>query len=197
MSKQEKALDLLFVSKVRIKALAYFLLNPDRSIHLRGAVREFKEEINAVRRELLRLEEMKLISVEKQGNRKYFKLNIKHIFIDELMSIFHKSYGIGGEIIQKANKIGDLDFAILTSSYTKGIYIGDQIIDLALIGDVNLTELESIVKAYEHKSGREIHYTVLKTSEFQTRKRRRDDFIMNLVLNKSVMLVGQFEDLVR
>ena len=44
-------------------------------IHLRGAVREFNEEINAVRRELNRLEEAKILLTEKRGNRKYFVLN--------------------------------------------------------------------------------------------------------------------------
>jgi DNA-binding transcriptional ArsR family regulator len=94
MNSREKSLELLFVSKVRIKALKYFLLNPTTQIHLRAAVRQFDEEINAVRRELMRFEKMGLLKVESKGNKKYFKLNLDHPFINELLGIVHKSSGL-------------------------------------------------------------------------------------------------------
>ncbi|MCA9386975.1 hypothetical protein KC669_02985 [Candidatus Dojkabacteria bacterium] len=197
MSKYDTSLEMLFVSKVRIKSLKYFLLNPGSKIHLRGAVREFKEEINAVRRELLRLEEMALLKTETGGNRKYFFLNIEHPFIDELISMFHKSYGIGSEIINNSRKLGTIDYAILTPSYTKMAYYGSQVIDMAIIGVVDMHLLSSIVKEFESDFGREIHYTVLKPSEFQIRKRRKDDFIMNLMIQDVVMLLGNHEDFIK
>ncbi len=197
MSKYAKSLDMLFVSKVRIKALKYFLLHPSDSIHLRGAVREFKEEINAVRRELLRLEEMGFLKIESNGNRKYFSLILEHPFIDELLSIFHKSFGIGSSIIQNQKKLGNIEFAVLTPAYTKGIYHGDQVIDLAIVGSIDLSLLSEIIKEYEDDLGREIHYTVLKPSEFQIRKRRKDDFIMNLMIQQLIMLIGIQKDFIR
>lgn len=192
-----KSLENLFVSKVRIKALAFFLLNPTHPIHLRGAVREFKEEINAVRRELLRLEEMELIIGDKQGNRKYFKANSAHPFFTELLSMVHKSFGLGSEIVKNEKRLGTIDFALLTPSYTRGVYLGDQVIDLAIIGIVEMSVLEQLIKEFEGKNGREIHYTVLKPSEFQIRKRRKDDFIINLMLQDLIMLVGRYEEFVR
>lgn len=195
--KYEKSLEMFFVSKVRIKALRYFMMNPTTPIHLRGAVREFKEEINAVRRELFRLEETGLIRMDAQANRKYFKLNTDHPFLSELMSMFHKTYDFGGEIIANAKKLGSIEFAILTESYTKGIFIGDQVLDFAIVGTVDMTLLNEIIKKYEDKSGREIHYTVLKPSEYQIRKRRKDDFIMNILVQDIVMLVGDRDEFVR
>ncbi len=197
MGKYSKSLEMLFVSKVRIKSLRYFLMHPSDSIHLRGAVREFKEEINAVRRELLRLEEMDLLKVESQGNRKYFSLNHEHPFLDELLSMFHKTFGIGSAIIQNQKKLGSIDYAMLTPAYTKKSFHGDQVIDLAVIGVVDLSLLSDLIKQYEDELGREIHYSVLKPSEFQIRKRRKDDFIMNLMVQKLIMLIGIQEDLIR
>jgi DNA-binding transcriptional ArsR family regulator len=197
MSIREKSLELLFVSKVRIKALNFFLLNPNMPIHLRGAVREFKEEINAVRRELIRLEDMKLISVENVGNRKYFKLNLEHPFINELLGVFHKTFGLGGDIVDNVKKLGTIEFAFLTPSYTKGIYLNNQVIDVTIIGMVDMNFLETIIKKHQDKGGREIHYTVIKPSEFQIRKRRKEDFIMNLMIQDPIMLVGSHEDMVR
>ncbi len=197
MTKLNKSLEFLFVSKVRIKALKYFLLNPAMSLHLRGVVRELKEEINAVRRETMRLEEIGIIQSENKGNRKYFKLNLEHPFTDELLAIFHKTYGLGAEIVANSKKLGVIDWAILTPAFTRGVYYGDQVIDLAIIGSVDMNLLSSIISKYEGATGQEIHYTVLKPSEFQLRKRRKDDFIMNLMLQDTVMLIGKHEELLR
>lgn len=195
--KHEKSLEMLFVSKVRIKALKHFMMNPTTPIHLRGAVREFKEEINAVRRELIRLEEMGLVRMDAQANRKYFKLNTDHPFLSELLGMFHKTYGFGGEIVQNAKRLGSVEFAVLTESYTKGIFIGDQVLDFAIVGTIDMDLLGQIIKKYEDQTGKEIHYTVLKPSEFQIRKRRKDDFIMNMLVQDIVMLVGSRDDFVR
>jgi len=196
MSASIKALEHLFISKVRIKTLEYFLSHPTESIHLRGAVREFNEEINAVRRELSRLEELKIVTVEEKGNRRYFSLNIDHLFIPELMSLFHKSFGLGSEIISAKNKLGNIEFAFLTPHYIKGQLHGQNVIDLVLVGKVDLISLEKLVGKAQELKKREIHYTVLSESEFQTRKRRSDKFITDLLVQDNIMLVGTVEGLI-
>lgn len=197
MSICEKSLNNLFISKVRVKALSYFFLNPDRPIHLRGAVREFGEEVNAVRRELSRMELSKLIFSEEKGNRKYYSINQEHPFYPDLLSLFHKSFGIGGEILKEAKKIGEINYAFLTPAFTKGTYYGVQIIDLVIIGDVDISVLGEIIRSQEQKIGKEVHYMVLKPHEFETRKRRKDQFVMDLLIQDIIMLVGSREDLIK
>lgn len=197
MSLLPKSLEYLLISKVRIKALRYFMLNPDKQIHLRGAVREFQEEINAVRRELTRLEEAKILKSESKGNRKYFELNGNHPFTSELISIFHKAYGLGQELIKNAGKIGEIDFALLTPSYTKGIFMGMQIIDMVMVGNVDMKVIEDIVMKAQVETGREIHYMVLRPSEFLLRKRRKDQLIMDLLLQDNVVLMGNPDEIHR
>ncbi len=197
MSSSIKTLEHLFISKVRIKTLEYFLLNPTESIHLRGAVREFNEEINAVRRELTRLEELKLVTVEDKGNRKYFTLNLDHQFIPELTSLFHKSYGLGAEIINNKSKLGNVTFAFLTPYFTRDFAFGQNLIDLVIIGKVDLPTLERLVSKAQEKRKREIHYTVMSESEFQTRKRRGDSFILDLLIQDNCMLIGNVSNLIQ
>ncbi len=197
MSNNQKTLDNLFVSKVRVKALKYFMLNPDKSLHLRGAVREFDEEINAVRRELSRLEEVKLLTSESKGNKKYFKLNKSHQLLNELLGIFHKTYGLGGEIVDNLSKLGEVHYALLTSNYTKGINLGTQPVDFVIVGNIDMEVLHSIISKIESKIGREINYTVLRPQELELRKRRRDQFILDLLFQNNIMLVGSHEDFVK
>lgn len=192
-----KFLEHLFISKVRIKTLKYFVMNPGASIHLRGAVREFDEEINAVRRELNRLEETNIIACENKGNRKYYKANLDHSFYNDITSIFHKVFGLGGELISMHKKIGEISFAFLTPAFTKGIVMGSQHVDLVVVGDIDLEMLEEVVKTHQAKLQREIHYMVLKNNEFALRKRRKDQIMLDLLCQDITLLIGNFEELVK
>ncbi|RMD77314.1 hypothetical protein D6810_01340 [Candidatus Dojkabacteria bacterium] len=196
-TKISKILDALFVSKVRIKALEFFCLNPEKEIHLRGIVKELDEEVNSVRRVLGKLSECGFLKETVKGNRKYFELNGNNPLVNEVISMFHKANGLGKEIIESKNKLGNIEYAFLTPNYTKGIFMGLQIIDLVVIGDVNLTELANLINNYQTKINREIHYMVLKSSEFLLKKRRRDQFIIDLLMQDNVLLIGNRDQFVR
>ena len=196
MANAKKTLQYLLISKVRIKALNYFFFHIDVPIHLRAAVREFKEEINAVRRELSRLEECNILKIERRGNRKYFSLNYKHPFFPEILAIFHKSFGLGGDIIRHHRKIGEIDFAIITNAFTKGIRMDTHDVDLVIIGNVDLEYLGKIITRVEKNLKREINYTVLKRTEFELRKKRKDSFVNNLMLGSKIFLIGTQEEFI-
>jgi hypothetical protein len=49
----------------------------------------------------------------------------------------------------------------------------------------------------QSNKGREIHYMVLKPNEFALRKRRKDQMITDVLMQDNVMLIGNYEDLVR
>lgn len=191
-----KNLDYLFISKVRIKTLKYFLFNPENPLHLRGLVRELKEEINAIRRELLRLEEVGFIKAEARGNRKFYLLNKDYVFLDELMGLFHKSFGVGGALLNDIGKLGEVNFIILTGSFTYFVAPNKDIIDLVVIGNINVETLTQIVSDAEKKLNREINYTVMRHGDFILKKKRRDLFVMQLLLSKKILIAGNFENLV-
>lgn len=192
-----KYLEQLFISKVRIKTLKYFFLNGE-AIHLRAAVRELDEEINAVRRELSRMEAIKLLLAEHRGNRKYFRVNTDFLFYDELVSITNKSFGLGGEIIKNAKRIGEMKYALLTQGFTKNRPVGAHAMDLVIVGnDVNMMELDTYVTKEEQKLKRHINYTVLSERDYELRKRRKDAFIIELIHQDCVMLIGSKEEFIR
>jgi len=191
----KKAVSYLFVSRVRIKIIKLFFLHPDIPYHIRGVVREIGEEINAVRRELLRLEHIKLLKSERKGNRLYFTLLDDFPFYNELLGIINKTEGLGGEIIRAQKELGDVKYALLTKTYTKGIRSGIHDIDLVIIGKVHIPALTAAVQRAERQTDQEINYTVLKESEFILRKKRRDEFVMNILQGSKIMLIGDEDDL--
>ncbi len=90
----------LFVSEVRLRILRLMLTHPKDQFHVRAIVRAVAAEINAVRRELAKLEEMGLLRKRQSGNRLYYIADTAHIYYSELLSLVSKEEGIGAVILK-------------------------------------------------------------------------------------------------
>ena len=187
----------ILISKVRVKILELFLGNPDQVYHVRDIVRRVDEEINAVRRELARLEKTGLLMSQWKANRRYYSVKKDHIFYFELLSIINKSVGLGGNIIKNKAKIGKVKYAMLSGSFVRGKPYSPNDVDLFIVGTIILPELGTIVREEEARRTREINFTPMTEEEFAFRKSRRDPFIMGVLSKPRVMLIGDEEEMVR
>lgn len=187
----------ILISKVRVKIFDLFLGIPNQSYHVREIVRRVGEEINAVRRELARLEKTGFLQSEWRANRRYYFVKRDFIFLPEFLSIVNKSVGIGGAIIQNRAKLGRIKFAMLSGSFVKGQPYSSNEIDLFIVGTIVLPELSAIIKEEEARRTREINFTPMTEEEFNFRKNRRDPFVMSILSKPRVMLVGDEEELVK
>src|ERR1035437_4984630 len=100
----------IITSKVRIKILELFFGNSKEIYHVRGIVRETGEEINAIRRELSKLEVDGVLRKEPRGNRIYYSVRPEYAFFGDLISIVAKTTGLGKTIIENRSKIGKISF---------------------------------------------------------------------------------------
>ena len=184
-------------SKVRVKVLNLFLSNVREMYHVRGVVREIDEEINAVRRELTRLEKAGMLSKEPRGNRVYYWPRKDYKYFGEILALVAKSTGIGSEIIKNKNKIGKLTFVMFSGTFVrrKKDRKEDEV-DILVVGDVVLPELAAIIRKEELTRSYEINYTVMNRQEFDFRKKRRDPFLTGILASSRIMIVGDEEDLV-
>jgi DNA-binding transcriptional ArsR family regulator len=187
----------IITSKVRIKVLELFLSNPNEMYHVRGIVREIKEEINAVRRELSKLEANGIIKKEKRGNRIYYWARKDYLMFGDLISMVAKTTGLGGSLIANKNKIGKPIFIMFSGKFArqKARKREDEV-DILIIGEIILPELATLIRQEESKRKREINYTVMSRDEFDFRKKRRDPFLLGILANSRVMIIGDEEDLV-
>ncbi|MFC1790385.1 hypothetical protein ACFLZP_02805 [Patescibacteria group bacterium] len=188
----------LFVSKVRAKLFQIFFDHPGEIYHVRGLVRLAGEEINAVRRELLRMENFGLAKKEPRGNRLYYWLDKKHLLYQDLLSLVSKTIGLGKTIIKNKNKLGKVKFVMLSGNFARRLPRSEENeVDLLVIGKIVLPELGRLVSAEEQRLGREINYTVMNKEEFDFRKRRRDPFILAVLSGSRIMILGDEQDLVK
>ena len=187
----------IITSKVRIKLLELFFGNPNEMYHVRGVVREVKEEINAVRRELTRLEAAGIIKKESRGNRVYYWVRNDYPMYGDLISLVAKTTGLGAAIIQNRAKIGKLNHIMFSGKFAR--YKDrrkEDDVDILIVGDVVLPELATLIRMEESRRGREINYTVMSREEFDFRKKRRDPFLLGILAGSRVMIVGDEETLV-
>ncbi|HAM37173.1 TPA: hypothetical protein DCP42_00405, partial [Patescibacteria group bacterium] len=98
------------------------MLDLSAAFHVRGLVRILDEEINAVRRELLNLQDAGLLTSKKDGNKLVYKLNQKYPILPELRSMFYKESNIGRAILKVAEEIEGIQLLVLTESFIKNRY---------------------------------------------------------------------------
>lgn len=187
----------LFISKTRVKLFQVFLSNPKKIFYVRELVRLTGEQINAVRRELERMEKKKMASKEKRGNRLYYSFRRDYLFFDNLLALVGKTTGLGGDMIKNQRKIGKLKFAMLSGRFLRGLPREKNEVDLLIVGQVVLPQVASLVRAEEARRKQEINYTVMAEEEFDFRKRRRDPFILRVLSGPKVMLIGNEEELLK
>ena len=139
----------LFVSKVRVKLLQIFLSEQDEIFYVRQLVRKAEEEINAVRRELGRMEARGMVTREARANRVYYGFKKSYAFYDELLRLTVKTTGIGEKIIKNKNKIGKLKFVMLSGKFIRKKTYEQQDVDLLVIGEVVLPKLALVIRSFE------------------------------------------------
>lgn len=185
----------IITSKVRIKLIELFFTNPTEMYHVRGVVREVKEEINAVRRDLMRLESAGVIKKEARGNRIYYWVRDDYPMYGDLLSMVAKMTGLGHELIANRQKLGKLAFVMFSGGFArhKARKKDDQV-DILIVGEVVLPELATMIRAEESRRGLEINYTVMSREELDFRKKRRDPFLQGILAASRVMVIGD-EDL--
>lgn len=183
------------VSRVRVKLLKIFLKDPSEMYYVRQLTRETDEEINAVRRELKRMEGMGFLKNENRGNRLYYYPNHAYDFYPELLMLVAKTTGLGLAIRKHKNKIGKIKFALLSGKYVRRLERDSNDVDLLVVGTIIIPELAQIIQKQEQSEKSEINYTVMTQEEFQFRKDRRDPFLLGILGEARIMLIGDEADL--
>lgn len=185
------------ISKVRVKLIKAFLEDPTEMYHVRGLVRKTSEEINAVRRELARMEEAGMVDKETRGNRLYYWFRKDYPFYQELLVLVAKTTGLGDAIRKNKAKLGRINYVMFSGGFARRSQRGkDDEVDVLVVGEVVLPELASLIKREEEKRGLEINYTPMSKEEFEFRKQRRDPFLLSVLTGSRVMIIGDEQEFV-
>ncbi len=172
-----------------------FLSNPDLEIHLREIGRRIEENYNSTRRELNNLEDMTILISRKDGNQRYFRINRDNPIYPDLKNIYLKTSGIGNAIRNGFDKIGEIRYCFIYGSYANNTEMPDSDLDLFVVGEIDENKLIPIINKLEKRLNREINYILYTLNEYQSRKKKKNKFVMNVLKEDKIMLLGDENEL--
>lgn len=184
------------VSRVRSKLLKAFFQNPQEMFYVRQLTRKVGEEINAVRRELERMQKRGMVKSEPRGNRLYYFLRKNYPFYQELLQLVAKTSGLGGAIKKNQKKLGRLKFVMFSGKFIRRKPRQQSEVDFLVVGHLVLPQLAALVREEEARLEQEINYTVMTVEEFEFRRRRRDPFLLGILTGSRAMIIGDEDELV-
>ncbi len=187
----------LYISKSRIRQglLTLFFTNPSQKYYLRELQRMLGFSAGSIRRELLKFQKDNLFNTNKVGNLLFYSLNIKHPLFKELKSIISKTVGVEGSLRKALSSLSGIKIAFIYGSFASKKEKSASDIDLMIMGNVNTSSLNEKVAELEKKIKREINPTIYSLQEYKTKKRKKSGFIVDLLKNPKIMLVGKENDL--
>ena len=185
----------IFKSRTRKELFRLYFTNPDSEYYLRELERILDTPVSMIRNELVNLEKDGMFISKKKGNSIYYSLNKGYPLFDELKSIVFKTVGIQGLLKEAFKKVKGIEAAFIFGSFAKKEEAVGSDIDLFIVGKINETMLLREIKKLEEALKREINYSVFERAEFKKKAKEKDSFIIDLLENPKIFIVGSEDEL--
>ncbi len=188
--KAVNSLKKLIVSESRIKLLQELFYQPDEMFYIRQLTRMTGEKLNSIRRELKNLDKAGVLNSEWRGNKRYYWVNKDYVYYQDILGMVMKTKGLGKKLIEQEKKLGQLNYVIFSGKFCRAIPPQEEEIEILIVGKVVLPELGALVRQEEEEREREINYTVMELDEFKYRRKNRDPFLTQILLQSRIMIIG-------
>jgi predicted nucleotidyltransferase len=180
----------------RVKAEIFRLLFGaiPRELHVREIERQSGLADATVRQELKRLLRLGVIESRLDGNRTYYRANIRHPLYPDIRNLTLKTSGLV-ETLREALASPDIKLAFVFGSVAAGAENAESDIDLIVIGSLSLRQLSRLLSGVATRVGREINPHVFAVEEFTRRMKARDHFISTVLAAPKLFVIGNEDEL--
>jgi len=175
--------------------LRLYFSNASRKYYLRELERLLGHSAGNIRREFLRLQKDRLFNAERTGNLVFYSLNQAHPLFAELKSIVSKTIGVEGSIKAVLSSLENIFAAFIFGSFASKSEKETSDIDVMIIGRPDVSRLNERIRELERKLRREINISIYARSEYQAKKKSKSGFMLEVVNNPKIMLIGNEKDL--
>ncbi len=194
-------LEHFFGSKTRVKLLQLFFASPERPFFLRELSRLAETQLNAVRREIARLELVGLIrQVERDialatgagfERAKFYALNTNFFLFGELKALLGKAQLLQEQafIDSLKKRGGDIKLLLLTGTFS-GEEKADT--DIVLVGALKYAAVSKLIRDLEKSLGKSLRYTFMEPKEFEERNEIGDVFLYKIFQGKHFVVIDEF-----
>ncbi len=184
-------IDAIFTSTQQ-KVLGLLFGNPSRRFFATELIGLAGIGSGAVQRELSSLTESGLVSVERQGNSKYYQANANSPIFEELRRIVLKTTGLTTPLREALLRIGvAIEIAFVYGSIAKGTDTSSSDVDLLVVSEnLNLEELYEALRPAEALIHRKINPVLYKPEEFRKKSADGASFIQKVLTSEYLLLIG-------
>jgi predicted nucleotidyltransferase len=183
--------DALF-STTQQRVLGLLFGQPDRSFYATELIKLTAGGSGAVQRELARLERSGLVVVSRQGTQKHYRANPDSPLFAELSGIARKTVGLAEPLREVlAPFAAEIRAAFVYGSIAKRSDNARSDIDLLIVSDtLSYPDTYLALAQASHKLGREISPTIYKSAELQERLREGNAFVVRVMAQPKLWIVG-------
>ena len=176
-------LESLFNSKARVKVLKFLFRNYPVSVGIKDLSKRTQEQFEPVQKEIRELVKMGLI---KSVDRKYYALDTKFEFYEELRNLILKSSPAEKHrLIRRISGLGQIKLAVVSGVFLDGRMISntaDSEVDLFIVGNnINKDKLRLFLRSLEAEVGKELRFGLMENKEFEYRYGMFDRFVRVLL----------------
>ena len=188
--------DALF-TKTQQKVLALLYGNPERSFYTNEIVRIANVGIGSIKRELDKMTDSGLLTLQSKGNQKHYQANKACPIFSELHGIVIKTFGIV-DVLRVALEpiMANVIYAFVYGSVAKGTEKSKSDIDLMLIGsELSYTEIMELLIPAEDQLGRTINPTVYSLEDFRKKIDQENSFVTRVMEQPKIIVKGSEDDI--
>jgi hypothetical protein len=168
----------LFGSAARVKLLRLFLFNPKVGFSTAEAAARTQVKSKEAKRELVLLEQAKLIKKSKRAGAVRMSLNADFKYLQALQSLLLNAPELGAELYERVRRTGAIKLVVVC-----GVFVGewDSPLDVLIVGDrVAERTLRNSIRKIEAEVGKELHYTLLTSESFLYRLNINDHLVKDV-----------------
>lgn len=157
---------------------------------IRELAREIDEQLNGVRRELINLESLGILSSYEENKKKVYRLNKNCPFHRELSDIFVKNYDVIGKLETFFKSKRTLDLIALSDRLETTIQnegTPATTVDVFLIGDLDRAEFNAFLE--KTLFGRRVKYAVMSKDDFLYRLEYSDKLVLSILSQKGMKIL--------
>ncbi|MBU3563791.1 nucleotidyltransferase domain-containing protein [Polynucleobacter sp. Tro8-14-1] len=183
-------------TEYRSRVLGLLLLHPERSYYLREIARLTATVPGTLKREMDKLLEVGLLTIQKVGNQNHYQANQECPIYVDLANVLRKTSGLSDVLITALLPLSEkIQSAFVFGSVASGKVNAKSDIDLMFIGGVSYAEVVLLLHPLQEQLGREINPKVYAAKEWSRLVKDNGAFIHDVLSKPKLFIIGDEQQL--
>ena len=177
--------------------LAFLFGQPERSFYATELIGLVSAGSGAVQRELAKLVRSGLVTVTQVGNQKHYQADPAAPIYAELCALAQKTVGLAEPLREALAPLAKrIKVALVFGSVARHRDTAVSDIDVFVLSDsVDRTDVTGALQGMEFRLARRINPTVYTTAEWRRRRKEGHAFVVKVLKQPAVFLIGSAEEL--